>query len=370
MSVETFLAQSFFNNTLEDYLWVIGIVLTGLLFKRFASKILSRLLFRLFKRFAQEVKSEKFIELLLSPTEWLVMVLTIYFAYNRLNLPFFDTTIFKKGAVTIADFTHTGFQVAIVFSVTWMLLRMVDFLTLVMMYRASLTESKTDDQLVPFIKDSLKVVVGIFSLFFVLGAVFKVNVAALVGGLGIGGLAIALAGKESLENLLGSITIFLDKPFVVGDLVKVGDIEGTIDQVGFRSTRIRTLEKSYVTLPNRELVNKPLDNLSLRTSRRVKFFLSIPYTTSTEKIKALTDQIQALLDSNPLTAAEAGLVTLHTFSESSLDIQVLYFINDPDYTVYVLTRQEVGIKILEILEANKVPIAFPTRTILNTTLAD
>lgn len=359
------LDQTFFYNTLENYLWIIGIVLTGLIFKRFASKILSRLLFRLFKRFAGEVKSEKFVELLIAPTEWLVMLLTVYLAYSRLNLPFLNITLLKKGTSTIDDLIATGFHISIVMSVTWMLYRMVDFLALVLMYRASLTESKTDDQLVPFVKDSLKVVVSIFTLFFIMGAVFQVNVAALVGGLGIGGLAIALAGKESLENLLGSITIFLDKPFVVGDLVKVGDLEGTVEQVGFRSTRIRTLEKSYVTLPNRELVNKPLDNLSLRTSRRVKFFLSIPYNTPTEKIKKIIAEIQAFLDQNPMTNTEAGLVSLHTFSESSLDIQILYYINTADFEPYVRMKEHVGMKILEILESNKVSIAFPTRMFIN-----
>lgn len=366
----SFLEQVFFYNTIATYLWVLGIVLAGLIFKRFASKILSRLLFRFFKRFSGEVKSEKFTELLLKPTEWLVMSAAVYLAYSRLSIPLFDNTLFKKGILTLGDVVQTSFHITLVVSFTWMLLRMVDFLALVMMYRASLTESKTDDQLVPFVKDSLKVVVGIFSLFFIMGAVFKVNVAALVGGLGIGGLAIALAGKESLENLLGSITIFLDKPFIVGDLIKVGEIEGTIEQVGFRSTRIRTLEKSFVTLPNRELVNKPLDNLSLRTSRRVKFFLGIPYSTPTAKIKQIIAEIQEMLDSNPMTNVEAGLVSLHTFNESSLDIQVLYFIDSAEFEPYVRTREAIAMRILEILESNKVPVAFPTRTILNSTFTD
>lgn len=364
-SFDSFLEKVFFYNTVENYFWVLGIVLVGLVFKRYASYILSHLLFRAIRKYSGEVKADKFIELQLKPMEWLVMMLTVFFAFNKLNLPWLEVALLKKGTVTIYDLFQLGFQITIVFSFTWVLMRMVDFLTLVLMYRASLTDTKTDDQLVPFIRDSLKVLIGIMSFFFIMGAVFKVNVAALVGGLGIGGLAIALAGKESLENLLGSITIFLDKPFVVGDLVKIGDLEGTVEQVGFRSTRLRTLEKSYVTLPNRDMVNQPLDNLSLRTSRRVKFFLSIAYATPLDKLTVVIKDIQDYLNSNEMTNKEEGLVSFHTFAESALQVQILYYINTSDYEPYMRTREEVGLRILRILEGHGVQIAFPTRTILN-----
>src|SRR6185369_10292037 len=124
------------------------------------------------------------------------------------------------------------------------------------------------DQLVPFLREAIKIIIGVFSFFFILGAVFHINIASLIAGLGIGGLAFALAAKETLENLLGSFTIFLDKPFVVGDVVKVGSAEGTIENIGFRSTRIRTLEKTLLTVPNKKMVDAELDNLTERVVRR------------------------------------------------------------------------------------------------------
>jgi MscS family membrane protein len=121
----------------------------------------------------------------------------------------------------------------------------------------------------------------------VLGEVFAVNVTALIGGLGIGGLAVAFAAKESLENLIASFTIFLDQPFGVGDLVQASEVNGTVEKIGFRSTRLRTAEKSYVTVPNKSMIDKPLDNLSLRTARRVGFTLTFEHKTTSAQLHAI-----------------------------------------------------------------------------------
>ncbi|MGZ4049646.1 MAG: mechanosensitive ion channel family protein, partial [Bacteroidia bacterium] len=210
---------------------------------------------------------EKLLALLKKPLGIFILLISFYFAFNILTFPaeWNFTTIDHFG---LRMLLYRAYQIGIIVTLTWVVLRVIDFFGLVLIYRASLTESKTDDQLVPFIKESIKVIVTIMAVFFILGAVFKLNIASLIAGLGIGGLAIALAAKESLENLLGSFTIFLDKPFVIGDLIRVGTLEGTVEKIGFRSTRLRTPEKSYVTVPNKKLVDGELDNLSLRIQRR------------------------------------------------------------------------------------------------------
>ena len=118
-----------------------------------------------------------------------------------------------------------------------------------------------------------------------------VNIIALTTGLGIGGIALAMASKESLENLLGSFTIFLDQPFTVGDTVTVGSITGTVEKVGFRSTRIRTFDKSIVTVPNKKMIDAELDNLGMRPVRRVKFNIGLTYETSIEQMKLIVADI-------------------------------------------------------------------------------
>ena len=178
----------------------------------------------------------------------------------------------------------------------------------------------------------------------------------------VGGVAVALASKESLENLLGSFTIFFDKPFQVGDVITVGAITGVVEKVGFRSTRVRTFDKSVVTVPNKNLVNAELDNLGLRPVRRVKFNIGLLYNTSVDQIKHIVNDIQKLLDEHPDTTKE-GKVRFLEFGDSSLNIMILYFTNGPDWEVMINTQQEINFKIIEIVKKHGSDFAFPTRSI-------
>jgi MscS family membrane protein len=257
---------------------------------------------------------------------------------------------------------HRTYLAFISIVITWIALRFVSFLGLLLYARAELTDSKSDDQLVPFVTEILKIIVIIFGIFFLMGAVFKIDIAALVAGLGIGGLALALAAKESLENLLASFTIFFDKPFMIGDLITVNGYTGTVEKIGFRSTRIRTLEKSYLTIPNLQMVNDVLDNLSLRTFRRVSFNIGLTYETSETQIKSIVLEIQSFIDQHPNTNQE-GEIHFMDFSSSSLDIMVLYFIDTMDYRQYLIIKEEINYEIMRIVKANNASFAFPTQTI-------
>jgi small-conductance mechanosensitive channel len=170
----------------------------------------------------------------------------------------------------------------------------------------------------------------------------------LVAGLGVGGVAIALASKESIENLLGSFTIFFDKPFAVGDVITLGGVTGMVEKVGFRSTRIRTYDKSIVTVPNKNIINTELDNLGVRPVRRVKFNIGLTYDTSIEQIKNIVDDIQKLVDDHPMTN-EDGRVRFLNFGASSLDIMVLYYVNSPDWEDLIDTQQKINYSIIEIV---------------------
>lgn len=363
MAIQDFLQRTFWGNTLENYAWLAGIILFGLIFKRIISKVLSILLFKFFKRFAAEVKGEKFVELLVRPIELMLLFLTIYLAVNHLDYPL-DELILRKGTITYGFLIDKLFQIGIVFSVTWIVLRIIDFAGLVMLYKASLTESKSDDQLVPFIKESLKLISVIISVFFILGAIFKLNVASLIAGLGIGGLAIALAAKESLENLLGSFTIFLDKPFVVGDLIKVEGIEGTVENVGFRSTRIRTMDKSIITLPNKKMVDSAMDNLTLRSYRRVKFNIGLSYDTPKETLMNITAEIQNYLNQREHISSDDSVVIFENFGEYSLNLMILYFVEIMEYKHYLMIKEEINYKIMDIVKEKGAKIAYPVQQVL------
>jgi MscS family membrane protein len=195
-----------------------------------------------------------------------------------------------------------------------------------------------------------------------MGSIFNVNIAALATGLGIGGIALAMASKESLENLLGSFTIFFDQPFTVGDVVTVGSVTGTVEKVGFRSTRIRTFDKSLVTVPNKKMIDAELDNLGLRPVRRVKFNIGLTYETSAEQIKEIVKEIQEMVNLHEKTNQD-GKVRFQEFGSSSLDIMVMYFVNSPRWEDLINVKEDVNYKIMEIVKKHKSDFAFPSSTI-------
>ncbi|MFC7667299.1 mechanosensitive ion channel family protein [Hymenobacter humi] len=245
------------------------------------------------------------------------------------------------------------FLLGIIATVTWVMLRLVDFALLVVQRRNELRDSpglrRLDHQFLPFAKDLLKVLVIIIGLMVVLGEVFGVNVTALIGGLGIGGLAVAFAAKESLENLIASFTIFLDQPFGVGDLVKAGEVNGTVEKIGFRSTRLRTAEKSYLTVPNKSMIDKPLDNLSLRTSRRVGFTLTFDQkTTSAQLHDIIAGSIKAM-QGHPLVTQDVQM-KFNALTPSGKEVTVQYFVDTTSYDEYLDVKEDLNYRLVEVVE--------------------
>lgn len=363
-----FFEQTFWGNTLQAYCMFAGIILLGLLFKRIVSRFISQLLFKLFKKFADEVRIETFVALLLKPFEFLISVSSLYLAINQLKHPLevvifhYHKTIDKAKVLegfTLGDFLDKVFLFLIILSIFWIFLRIIDFVAHVFMYRAAKSENRADDQLVPFLKELFKFIVYFIGFFVLLGYVFEVNALSLITGLGIGGIAIALAAKESLENLIASFTIFIDKPFTVGDLVKVDGIEGTIEKVGFRSTVLRSTDKTTIIIPNRAMIDGVLENLTRRNYRRVKFNIGITYETKTETLKKVIAEINNFLTVHPYTSDNT--VTFDSFADSALTIQILYLVENIDYNDYLKIKEEVNFKIIELVNQYGSEFAYPTQ---------
>ena len=268
----------------------------------------------------------------------------------------------NEGSLGIIDIISKTFNLLLLIIIFWIINRAIDFIGFKLKNRASETESKVDDQLIPFAVDMAKVITVILGVVMILGNVFNVNITALVTGLGIGGVAFALASKESLENLLGSFTIFFDKPFTVGDIVTLGGVTGVVEKVGFRSTRIRTFDKSIVTVPNKNIISSELDNLGARPVRRVKFNIGLTYNASVNNIKAIVNDIQELIDKHPETNNE-GKVRFLNFGASSLDIMVLYYVNSPDWEVLIDTQEKINYSIIDIVAKHKCDFAFPSTSV-------
>jgi MscS family membrane protein len=368
-----FFDQVFWGNTVKAYFLFGGILFLGLVFKNIVSKLLSRLLFKLFRNFSNQSHNDAFVALLVKPIEVFILLTTLYLSINQLKHPL-EVAVFHYSKligkvkelipVTIGDCIDRIFLFGIILSIFWIILRIIDFISHVLLYKASLTDNKSDDQLVPFLKELFKTIVIFIGFFTLLGFVFEVNVLTLITGLGIGGIAIALAAKESLENLIGSFTIFLDKPFTVGDLVKVDGVEGTVEKVGFRSTRIRTSEKTMATIPNRGMIDGVLENLSLRNSRKVSFIIGLTYETNSESLRKIITEIESYINNHQGTSDD-GNASFKSFGDSGLNVEVNYFVTVLDYAEFLKIRQEINLEIMDIVIRNKSDFAYPTQRLIS-----
>ena len=349
------LATNLFGNTLKEYLFFVAIILIGLIFKKLLSKYLSNLLYKIIGEKGNNVGIDKFDELLTKPIGFFIMLCVFYFGFNYLEFPSFIDETFQ-------NIFSKLFTLIFIYAVFKIFLKVIDYIGLILKQRAALTENKMDDQLIPFATEIGRILVVIFALFFVLGNVFGINITALATGLGIGGIAIAMASKESLENLLGSFTIFFDRPFTVGDVVKAGNVTGMVEKVGFRSTRIKTFDKSVVTVPNKKMIDAELDNLGLRPVRRVKFHVGLTYSTTTEQIKKIVHDIQEMINSHKKTNEE-GKVRFQEFGASSLDILILYYVNSPKWEDLIDVKEDINYKIMDIVKKHNSDFAFPSTSV-------
>ncbi|NOX30328.1 MAG: mechanosensitive ion channel [Actinobacteria bacterium] len=240
--------------------------------------------------------------------------------------------------------------------------RAIDIGVAVLARRASETETMLDDSLVPLLRTSMRLFVTAVGILFVLQNL-DVNVSSLVAGLGLGGLAIALAAQDTVRNVLGGATIFADKPFEVGDWVVVDGVEGTVETVGFRSTRVRTFYNSLVSVPNGNLMNAGIDNMGQRRWRRYKTTLGVGYHTTPDQMQAFVEGIRAIIQASPGMRQDYYIVEFHGFGSTSLDVLVYCFMDAADWNEELRTRHVLNLDIMRLAEALQVDFAFPTQTV-------
>ena len=253
-------------------------------------------------------------------------------------------------------------RLVLMVGVVWSLCRVVDWIGDVFMRLAKKSDSKTDDLLVPMIRRALKIFVVAFGIVWIADNL-DMDIAALVAGLGIGGVALALASKDTVENFFGTMSILADRPFVVGDWIRIGDIEGTVEEVGFRSSHVRTFYNSLISFPNAMLIRTAVDNLSRREFRRVKETLNVTCDTPPDKLLAFVEGIRELIRLHPYMRRDYYHVYFHKFGPSSLDVLVYCFLRVPDWATELRERERLLIDILRLASELGVEFAFPTQTL-------
>jgi MscS family membrane protein len=241
--------------------------------------------------------------------------------------------------------------------------RLVDVISAPLLRRARQTTTVLDDQFVPLATRAARLGVVVLGVLFVLQN-WGVDVGSLLAGLGLGGLAVALAAKDTLSNLFGSVTLFTDRPFQVGDwIVLDGQVEGVVEDVGFRSTRIRTFPDSVVSLPNGRVADARIENMGQRRRRRVRTVLALTYDTPPERLQSYVQSVRAYLRSRPDVFPEQIEVHLHELGAHSLDVLVYFFLEVPDWSRELQGRADCLDAFLRLAPEHGVRFAFPSTSV-------
>jgi MscS family membrane protein len=263
----------------------------------------------------------------------------------------------------IYEVADTLTSMLVSFAIGYLLFWMVDIPVNWLTHMAQKTKSKLDDMLIPIIRKSLRVTIVILLMVQIAQILSDKPITSIIAGLGIGGLAIALAAQDTIKNFFGSIVLFIDKPFEMGDRIVVDGQDGPVEEVGIRSTKIRTLDGHLVTLPNGKLADMTIRNIGKRPFIRRLFSLTVTYDTPPEKIEkgiALVKEI--LADHEGMQADFPPRVYFNDLNSDSLNIMVIYWYHPPNYWDFMAFTEKVNLQIMRAFEAEGIEFAFPTHT--------
>jgi MscS family membrane protein len=298
-----------------------------------------------------------FRDLIRKPMQMFLQAVLYFIAVNQLS-PLLDRiTVFYRERdgkepidVRLGSIIDHIFLMLIIVSGTMVLARIIDFVYRVNKQRAIEAHNISRQQLLPLVKDVVKLLLWVTSAFWILGAVFQVNIPALIAGLGIGGIAIALAAKESVENLFAAFTILTDKPFQVGDTIKLGNFEGKVERIGFRATRIRGSNGAAAIIPNKKLVNENLENLSERDTSGVKLQINLKYGIPHEDLQKMTAELKEMVQ-DTIHVKKPVEVTIEGFGENVFQLQLSYNLPHPVATGTSQTeiKQQINMQAYSII---------------------
>jgi len=351
MDINTILGFSILGNSTMQVLLFIGYLFAGIL----AAKIIYFLLEKVLKPLVEKTKfkfDDYIFDIIDKPVVLFIAIMGFLWATRQLTLG-------AKGTSIVDGIIFTF----IVINIAYLIVKLID--VVLNKYITSITEKTTsdlDDQLLPIINTISVVVVYGFTIVFILSH-FGYQVSSLLAGLGIGGLAFALAAKDILSNLFGSVSIIADKPFKIGDRIKLNEFDGIVREIGLRTTRIKTLEGTYVTIPNNLLTTDAVENISLRKGRKTKLTIGVEYDTSSKKLEEGVKILKGILKKHPGVKDKDYYVHFATFGDFSLGIDVIYWIHTSKYVEIINIRHEINSEIKKQFEKAKIDMAFPTQTV-------
>ncbi|MBC6367078.1 mechanosensitive ion channel family protein [Algoriphagus sp. AK58] len=314
--------------------------------------LVDKVLLYLIKRLGYGYIGENYLLPIAKITSFYLIVLLLSLLIRVLQLP-----------VEIWAWIVLVFNTLKPFLITIIFYKIVDVVAAYFASLAAKTASTLDDQLVPLLRKTLKALVIIVGTLFILKDGLDLDIIPFLTGLSIGGVAIALAAQDTIKNFFGSIMIFIDKPFQVGDWVTSGEIDGTVEEVGFRSTRIRTFRNSLMYVPNGKIADAVVDNHGLRQYRRFTTTLTLTYFTPPALIEQFVVGLREIVKNHPKTRKDLYHIYFNNLSTYSQDVMFYIFFEVPTIQEELHARHEILIQIVKLAQALGVRFAFPTQTL-------
>ena len=350
-----FLQNTFLGNSLEHWLMALAWGVGGV--------IVARILYRIVGSVARKITSKtrsNLDDLIVNKLEEpLILALTII----ALRTGYSELT-FGDG---VDNFVDSAMKVAYALNITWGIARLVDAVILNFFVPFTLKkESAMMDQFGPILRKGLRSGIWIFGLIMALNNA-GYDVGALIAGVGIGGLALAMAAKDFVSNMFGGITVFVDQPFKVGDRIQISGYDGTIEEIGLRSTRLRTLAGRLVIIPNFKFTDTFLENVAVEPARKVALTLGLTYDTTPERVEEAIRILKAIIAERADTLEADPTIWFDSFGDFSLNVKLVYYIKKSGHWAY--SPSEVNLEILKRFNAAGLDFAFPTQTLLTPDVA-
>ena len=362
---QSFWDTTFLGNAPWQWLALGGALLGGMIVGKVAAVLIDR---RADKLEAREgyVLTGKFLRCIERPLVLVLLSLAMYSAAGFMNFTYKE--VLADGVAKPHDLMPLWLKfckMMMTLGVGWFIYRLIGVIEHFLLHWTSKTHSQLDDQLVPLIRKTLRLVVVIMVALFIAQNIFNWNIAALLAGLGLGGLAFALAAKDMVANLFGSITIFADRPFQIGDRVTIDGRDGIVEEVGFRSTKLRTLTGHLVTVPNSVVANTTVENIDARSYLKRSFDIGVTYDTPPEKMKLAIGILREMCEARSKNFAPdtSPRVFFTDFNADSLGINVTYWFVPVEWEAFLRFNHDFNMELLSRFNEEGIEFAFPTQTL-------
>jgi MscS family membrane protein len=353
--------QEILNYTVFDIrILDLSIAIIILMLSFLLRQVISKIIIKTLKELTTKTKTtldDTIVEVLEEPLKLSSVVFGFFLAKEWLHIETFD------------GFLSSVVKSFALFILFWILYRLIDNFEIFFIKFSQKFGKELSKDIENFIIKTLRLIIIVIAIMSILQE-WGINVTAFVASLGLVGMAFALAAKDTAANLFGSLVIFTDRPFKIGDWIQTPQVEGTVEEIGIRSTKVRTFAQALVSVPNANIANEAITNWSRMGKRRIKMRLGLTYATNTNQMNLILEQIRQMLKDHPQIHQDTIMIYFDEFSDSSLSLFCYFFTKTTVWAEYLQVREDVNLKIMKIVEDNKASFAFPSQSLYIEKLPD